>query len=647
MKLLLKIAMRNSRHALLTLITLINLLFLTVANHAEMIALGLLANTGQDFFTVFGHEKGGYLHPAEQVTEEELLDKWRKIPKETPGVLSKKDAKTYIASKKEGKIFTRIVHFLSRKLDIEKSFHRFIVLLVGIAFFKALMLFSSRFTTQLLSIRLTRDLRMQYFEHIQSLPFRFYQEYNVGSLSSRAVGDAGQIAGSINSCLTNYIQTPFVLISTLIACVCFSWQLSFIIFVALPLIIFPVWILTRKVKGVARELQKNQETFTSVLLDFLSGIQTVKIFSMESFALEKYQEQNQHMAHLESKSAKYSLLTRPFLHTVTTTCLAIVALFGLHILGMSVAELIVFCGFLHMFYEPVKKFSEENANIQRGVVAAERMFDVLNKVPEMVDQKGAKTLRAFHQELTFQNVSFSYQKHRVLHNINFSIKKGQTIALVGPTGAGKSTIAQLMPRLYDVNEGKILIDGLDVTGVTQQSLRDLIAFVPQKPFLFYDTVINNIKIGRKASKQEVIAAAKSAFADEFIEKLPQGYYTRLSEQGKSLSGGEQQRLAIARALLQKCPILVLDEATSSLDSISEEKIKQALLQLQGSVTQIIIAHRLSTIDHADHIIYLDEGRILAQGTKSYLLENCLPFQSMWETYHNSSAKNVATTQVIE
>ncbi len=602
MKLLLKVAIRNKQHTFLVALTFINLILFTLANHAEMLALGLIANTGESM----------------QMSRIE---------------------KTYGLEEQSPSFFRQIIDLFASKTGGENGFHTLVFLLVSVAFFKAMMLFSSRFTTQILSIRLTRDLRMQYFEHIQSLPFCFYQDFNVGALSARTVGDAGQIAGSINSCLTNYIQTPFTILSTLALCFYCSWQLSLVIFVVMPLIILPVVILTRKVKKVAREIQKNQETFTSVLLDFLTGIQTVKIFSMEPFAMKKYQEQNQHMAHLESKSAKYSLLTRPFLHTVTTTCLAVVALFGLHVLKMSIAEIIVFCGWLHMFYDPVKKFSEENANIQRGVIAAERMFEVLNKKPEIIDKKQAKDVTSFHKSLIFSDVFFRYKKQFVLKNISFSVQKGDIVAIVGPTGAGKSTIAHLIPRLYDVHQGKVALDGVNITEFTQKSLRKLIAFVPQKPFLFYDTVFNNIATGKNATLKEVEEAAKSAFAHDFIMQLPQNYHTVLSEMGKNLSGGEQQRIAIARALFRKSPILVLDEATSALDAISEEKIKQALVQLQGKVTQIIIAHRLSTIEQATKILYLENGEILAQGTKKSLLETCKPFQVMWETYHQTEARS--------
>jgi ABC-type multidrug transport system fused ATPase/permease subunit len=516
---------------------------------------------------------------------------------------------------------------------MEQNFSLLIVILVGVALFKAVTLFLSRYLTQLLSIRVTRDLRQQYFEHIQSLPLSFYQEQNLGSLSSRAVGDAGQISSSLNSCLTNYLQTPFTLFSTLIGCIYLSWKLSMIIFLGLPLIIIPVIFLTRRVKSISRQLQKNQETFTSVLLDFLAGIQTVKIFAMETFSLRKYKEQNDRMALLEGKGAKYGLLTRPLLHFIATGCLAVVVLFGLYALHMTIGQLLMFCGLLHLFYEPVKKFAEENSNIQKGVVAAERMFEVLNIKPQIQDKEGSIDLVEFHNLIEFDHVWFKYQGDWVIKDLSFTVKKGEIVALVGATGAGKSTVVQLLPRLYEIQKGEIRIDGVSLDAFTQKSLRETIAFVPQKPFLFFDTVAENIAFGRDFDRERLVEAAEKAFAHEFIVELPQQYDTLLAEMGKTLSGGQQQRLAIARALVKKAPILVMDEATSSLDAISENRIKLAIQRLQGEVTQILIAHRLSTIEHADKIIFLEKGRKLAEGTISELLETCEPFRKMWEMYH--------------
>ena len=627
MKLLLQAAIQNNRHLTLAICTFLTLFALTVANQMEMCSIGLMANTGADFFSLFGNKK------TDTVSLEEVERKWDRIDLNGNGMISKQDAALYMARKKDANPLNKLLHELTSLFDIEKNFRALIFILICVAIFKAISLFLSRYTTQVLSIRLSRDLRQQYFEHIQSLPLSFYQEHNLGSLTTRAVGDAGQISSSLNSMLTNFLQTPFTIVTTLFMCFYLSWQLSLVIFIGLPMIIFPVVFLTRRVKRVTGQLLKNQEIFTSVLLEYLAGIQTVKIFAMEKFSLCKYKEQNDRMAHLESKSAKYGLLTRPVLHTITTICLAIVVLFGLYTLHMTVGQLLVFCGLLHLFYEPVKRFAEENSNIQKGVVAAERMFEVLNLKPSVVDRDGAIPFTSFQHKIEFDHVWFKYKNEWVIKDLSFTVEKEQTVAIVGPTGAGKSTIVGLLPRLYDVQKGEIRIDGIPISHLKQKSLRDGIAFVPQKPFLFFDTVAENVAFGRKYSLEEIKTAAKQAHAHEFIVDLPGQYNSLLAETGKNLSGGQQQRLAIARALVKKAPILVLDEATSSLDAISEDKIKRAIYDLHGRITQILIAHRLSTIEHADKIIYLDRGKKLAEGSKEELLKNCVSFRLMWETFH--------------
>ncbi|MDP1607927.1 MAG: ABC transporter ATP-binding protein [Chlamydiales bacterium] len=629
MRLLFLAALRNRKHWTLAILTLVTLFFLTIASHLEMFSVGVMANTGVDFFSLFEEKKG-------KIALDEVERVWAKIDRDGDGAISKQDAAVYMAKKKNSNPLNWAMNRVASYLNFEEDFSLLIGILVFVALFKATTLFAARYATQLLSIRVTRDLRQQFFEHIQSLPLSFYQQQNLGSLSSRAVGDAGQIASSLNSCLTNYLQTPFTILMALSSCFYLSWQLSMIIFLGLPLIVIPVVFLTRRVKRISRQIQKKQETFSSVLLDFLAGIQTVKVFAMESFSLRKYKEQNDQMAVLESKSAKYGLLTRPLLHMIATTCLAVVVLFGLYTLHMTVGQLLMFCGLLHLFYEPVKKFAEETANIQKGVVAAERMFEVLHLKPQIQDHPKAVAFQRFEEMIEFDRVWFKYGEEWVLKDLSFSVKKGEIVALVGATGAGKSTIVQLLPRLYEVQQGQIRIDGMPIDSFTQKSLRDQIAFVPQRPFLFFDTVIENISFGRSFSKSEVEEAAQKAYAHEFIVDLPDQYDTILAEMGKTLSGGQQQRLAIARALVKKAPILVLDEATSSLDATSEHRIKQALRALQGEVTQILIAHRLSTIEHADKIIFLEKGRKLAEGTIEQLLQTCLPFRVMWEYSLNLS-----------
>ncbi|MBS3904287.1 MAG: ABC transporter ATP-binding protein [Simkania sp.] len=635
MRLLFQAALRSKAHLPLLIFVVLTLLGLTVANQLEMFALGIISNTGADFFALFSHAQEGAVALSDVQTQ------WSSIDVEGTGLITKKAASAYMAAQKQGNPLQWVMGKLSADFNLDSSFQALIFVLVCVALFKAIWLFFSRYTSQLLAIRVSRDLRQQYFKHIQSLPMSFYQEYNIGSLSSRVVVDANQISSSMNSLATNLLQMPFTLVSTLSLCFYLSWKLSLVIFIGVPLIILPIIVLAKRVKRVSRQLQTNQEKFASVLIDFLAGIQTVKIFSMEPFSLKKYQEQNEKMAMLEAKNAKYGLLTRPILHMITTFCLASVVIVGLHTLHMTMSQLIVFCGLLHLLYEPVKKFAEENTNIQRGIVAAERMFDVLHLKSHIEDQPQAIELSNFSQAIEFDHVWFRYEGEWILKDVSFTVRKGETVAIVGPTGAGKSTIVQLIPRLFDVQKGDIKIDGRSVSAYTQKSLRQQIAFVAQKPFLFYDTVLANISYGCEHTEEDIERAAKRANADEFIERLPQKYNTMLAEGGQNLSGGQQQRLAIARALFKNAPVLILDEATSSLDALSELKIKQAITGLHGEITQIIIAHRLTTIEHADRIIYLERGEKIAEGTREELLVSCPQFRLMWET-HFQTMEDLAT-----
>lgn len=633
--------LRTKKHLFLLFVTFFSLIFLTVASQLEMFALGILSNNGSDFFSLFSKEQ------VEGVSLAEVRQKWDLIAEKGTGVVTQHSASAYLAAQKETNPLNWALIRCKESFRFTSDIKALVILLLSVAAFKAVWLFASRYSTQLLAIRISRDLRQQYFEHIQLLPMSFYQQYNIGSLSSRVVGDAGQIALSINSWLTNYLQTPFVVCTCLSMCFYVSWKLSLVIFIGIPLIVLPIVVLTKRVKRVSRQLQSNQEKFAALLIDFLAGIQTVKTFAMEAFSLKKYKEQNDRMALLESKTAKYGLMARPILHGVTTVCLAVIVLFGLYALGMTLSQLIVFCGLLHLLYEPMKKFADENANVQKGVVAAERMFEVLNLKPHIEDHEGAIDLQTFEDSIEFDGVWFRYQGEWILKDVSFTLKKGQTLAIVGPTGSGKSTIVQLLPRLYEVEKGEIRIDGKNLQSYTQKSLRNLISFVAQKPFLFVDTVSENITVGKNFSKEAIELAAKRSHAEEFIARLPEKYDTMIAETGKNLSGGQQQRLAIARALVRNSPILVMDEATSSLDAISENYIKEAISSLQGEVTQILIAHRLSTIEHADKIIYLDKGEKIAEGTKEELLATSAHFRLMWDamyrTQHSAKDKEPVPT----
>jgi ABC-type multidrug transport system fused ATPase/permease subunit len=533
--------------------------------------------------------------------------------------------------------FDSIVNTLNEYIHITDNLVNLACFLLFVAFFKAITMFIQRYSNKLIAIRVSRDLRQDYFEHIQRLPMRFYQHQSTGSLSTRVLGDAALISEAINACLTNYIQTPFTVLSTLTICFLASWQLTLMVFIGFPLILVPIALLSKKVKKISRQIQQNQETFASVLIDFIAGIQTVKVFAMESFSRNKYAEQNRAMAGLEEKSARYDLSTRPVVHTLGMFFLAATMMFGLYGLQMEVSDILVYCGMLYLFYEPIKKFAEENTHIQRGVSAAERLLEIM-KIEVNAEENLLPPLPHFEKEIEFKDVWFRYQDAWVLKGVSFKIRKGETVAIVGPTGAGKSTIVQLLPRLFDVERGEVLIDGQPITQFNPKSLREAIAFIPQKPFLFLDTVEANIAFGRPFDKEQIVDAAKKAHADEFIQKLPGSYDMMLSESGKNLSGGQQQRLAIARALVKNAPILVMDEATSSLDSVSENYIKLAIRELRGTMTQVIIAHRLTTIEDADQIIFMDHGKIVSQGTHQELIQSCPPFKLMWDMLQMGASK---------
>jgi ABC-type multidrug transport system fused ATPase/permease subunit len=637
MKLLLKAALLNRKHLPLLLLTVVAMFMLTLASQMEMFSLGVVAKTGPDIFVLFGNEQEGKLQGVSRLSLSDIESKWDTVAQSADGVMTIQAANAYLTTHGGTTLVQRIAEKMDGWFHIHTNLSRLAFVLVCVACFKAIALFAHRYFTQVVSIRVSRDLRLTYFEHIQSLPMTFYHDYDIGTLSARVTGDAGVVAQAINSMLINYIQTPFAVISTLTACFWISWKLSMLIFIGFPVIIFPIIFVAKKIKKISKQIQRKQEGFAMTLLDFLAGVMTVKSFVMEEFSIRKYREQNNVMCRLEEKSARYGVAARPILHTVSSIFFAIVILAGLYLFRLGPAELLVFCGLLYVFYEPIKKFADENNNVFRGIAAAERMYEVLNMNSSMMDEPGARDMVAFENVIEFKNVSFRYRDEWVIKNLSFSVKKGETVALVGPTGAGKSTIAKLLPRLYDIQEGDILIDGRSIKNYTQKSLREHIAFVPQKPFLFFDTVKENISFGRSFSDAEIQAAARNAHAEEFIVRLPGEYHFKLEDSGKNLSGGQQQRLAIARALVKKAPILLMDEATSALDAVSEAKIKDAIIALHGKLTQIIIAHRFSTIEHADKIIYLEHGRKVAEGTRDALLQECPQFRHMWETAMSSGS----------
>lgn len=625
MKLLLKMAFRHGRHFLLLIVAFAFLIGVTLAAQVEMMSLGVITNTGSDFFALFS-EKGS----ADSVSLPQVEQQWKEIAPDG-GPITKPQAAQYLTVRGSRNPLQKIISSVRDRCNWMGNLTVLAFVLIVVSVFRAVCVFGSSYARQLVVIRVGRDLRQNYFDHLQALPMRFYQKYNVGSLSCRAYEDAYQISEAIQAGMTTYVQTPFAVASSLLICFYISFQLSLVVFLAFPLIILPMVYLSKKVKQVSRRMLRNHEGVWSLLHQFLAGVFTIKLFSMERFSRERYAEKNREMARLEEKAARYGFLARPVMHMASTAMLAGIILYGLYIARLSVSEILVFCGMVYVMYEPIKRFNDENIKIQRGIAAAERMQEVLG-IPTVDNEEGGRELlQELRDSIEFDRVSFRYGDQWVLRDVSFQVKKGEAVALVGPTGSGKSTLAQLLPRIYDVEEGEIRIDGKALATFQLQSLREKISFVPQKPFLFIDSIRDNIAVGREVSEEQLERAAQLAHAAEFIDKLPSRYETKLtSDMGGDLSGGQQQRLVIARALLKESPILILDEATSALDSVSEEQIKRAIADLRGEVTQLIIAHRFSTIEHVDRIIYLEGGRIVAQGTREELLKECPAFRRMWE-----------------
>lgn len=630
MKPLLKAILRHKKHLPLLAVSLVAILGITLTSQAEVFCLGLIAKPGPDTFLLFGKQQDGKLVKTKELSREQILAHWQEIS--PAGTITVADANAYITKYDPSarSITKRLQHRISQCLDLSNFYYLALFLLI-VALTKATALFFQRFLAQAVAIRVSRDLRADYFKALQKLPMSFFHAYDMGNLSSRVITDSASIAQALNSLMVNYIQAPVILLVSLGVCLSISWRFSLVVCVAFPTFILPILLVAKKIKAVSKKIQKSQDKFTAALLDFLSGIMTVKIFRSEDFALKKYAVQNEEMAALEERNAIYGLLPKPLLHTVASLFFASIVVVGLYKFHIPPEELIVFCGLLYLVYDPVKKFAEENANIVKGVAAAERFYEVLAHPDLLSDAQGELTFTGLQQSIQFNHVSFSYEnEHPVLNDITFSIKKGEAIGIVGPTGSGKTTLIKMLPRLYDASQGQIILDSCPITQYSKDSLREHIACVLQSPFLFYDTVWNNLTCGGEFSEQEVIDALKQAHAYEFVRTMPNGIHTFLEEAGKNLSGGQKQRLTIARALLRKTSILILDEATSFLDPISENYIKEIISGIKGQCTQIIIAHKLSTLEFVDKILYLEKGNLIATGSKEELLAICPQFQRMWE-----------------
>ena len=475
-----------------------------------------------------------------------------------------------------------------------------------------------------IGLRVVADLRSRLYQQIQKQSLSFFTKHPTGVLMSRITNDAGTLQGAVSDAVTTMFKDSFTLIGLVFVIFYRDWKLAVIAMFVFPLIIYPIVKFGKKMRSVSTRTQITMGTLTTLLHETISGTRIVKAFGMEDYENRRFSEENERFFKLNIKAVSINAASSPFMEFLGGIGIAAIVLYGgLQVIkgGATPGTFFSFLTALIMLYEPVKRLTNMNNTIQQGIAGAQRVFSIIDMKPEISNSEQAVPLPRISKGIDIENVNFRYEETSVLKNINLSIKSGEVVAFVGMSGGGKTTLVNLIPRFYDVSAGRILIDGLDIRDVTIESLREQIAMVTQQTILFNDTVRNNIAYGDiQRSEEEIIQAAKAAYAHDFIMQLPLEYDTVIGEQGTKLSGGERQRISIARAILKDAPILILDEATSSLDTEAEIEVQEALDNLMTGRTTLMIAHRLSTIRNADRIIVLVNGKIVEEGTHEYLLE---------------------------
>jgi len=470
-----------------------------------------------------------------------------------------------------------------------------------------------------------RDLRGALYAHLQTLSLDFFHGRKTGALVSRVTNDVEYLRASLAAGISNLVKDGLTLIGCLTWVFVASWKLALLSLVVLPPVALALVAIGRKMRKRSDRAQERMADLTGLLQETIAGARVVQAFGMERFEEGRFRDANQRFFEAFVHLRRVSAAARP----VSEYAIVLVAVAMLWFGGREIFEsrtlapqqFILFVTALLSTMGPVKSLSEVNANVQQGVSAAARIFELLDTRPRVADRPGARPLPPFQRAIRYENVCFAYPGGPpVLHGVTFEVRRGEVVALVGASGAGKSTTMDLLARFYDPTAGRVTVDGTDVRDATVASLRGQLGLVTQETILFHDTVRANIAYGLASGDPAAVrAAAEAAHAHAFIERLPHGYDTIIGERGVKLSGGERQRIAIARALLKNPPILLLDEATSSLDTESERLVQAALERLMRDRTVLVIAHRLSTVQHADRIVVLDRGRVVALGTHAELL----------------------------
>lgn len=481
-------------------------------------------------------------------------------------------------------------------------------------------------TMNILSLRITSDMRIRLYRHFINSDISKLHTKSSGDMTASIVGEIGAVVGLVNVCVNGFVKQFFTLGSLVVVMFYQSVELSLVAFIGFPLAAYPIYFLGKKLRNLSFKNHEIAGKFNSQMSDTLQYSKLVKAYHCEEFEVKRMSAIVNSIYKLGKKISRISLIASPFVESLAGIGVAAVIWYGGHqvITGKTTpGAFFSFFTAMLMAYRPLKSISSMNSGVQLGLSASSRLYETLDEKPKIVDKENAIELRNPKGEIEFENVKFAYEEggKYALNNLSFKIEAGKTIALVGHSGGGKSTIMNLVLRFYDPDAGQIKLDGHNITDLTIKSLRSSMSVVNQEVMLFDDTIIENIRYGKvDASEEEIIRAAKMAEADEFIQQLPEKYNARVGQNGIRLSGGQRQRIAIARAILYNAPILLLDEATSSLDPISEKLIKDALYSLTKNRTSLIIAHRLSTVMHCDKIIVISNGSVVEEGTHKELLE---------------------------
>ena len=481
----------------------------------------------------------------------------------------------------------------------------------------------SEFELNGIGVAMVRDLRRDAYSRLLSQSARFYSQASSGDLMSRMLSDVEQIQTAFGHNLTDLVQGFLTLVLLLVYVFALNAKLALIVFVLAPLVLLPIVENTRRLGRAATAARERIGEMGALLSETLRGHRVIKTYAMEGFEARRFGQANERYFRVNRRTIRLQALNSPLMEILAgigLSALFVYAAAQIHAGRMSVGNLFAFLLALLMMYKPLKDVTRINMAVQLALSSARRVFDLIDRVSETVEKPGARELSPFADAVRYEAVAFAYDTQPVLRDVTLTIRRGETVAIVGPSGAGKTTLINLLPRLYDPTAGRITFDGVDLRDATLSSLRRQIALVTQETILFDSTARENIAYGQGAAPEEKVRqAARAAYAEEFVESLPEGYETRLGEDAGRLSGGQRQRLAIARALYKDAPILILDEATSQLDSESEALVARAFSNLMKDRTTLVIAHRLSTVRRADRIVVFDEGRIVEEGTHRELL----------------------------